>query len=222
MFLLLLSTPTSKIYILICLFILNYRRGRVMGASSKAVFGLLIATALLIAGCSPGRNAPQQEPLNRQLNSEEGIKMGTLKISSPVFDNNGMIPKKYTCDGEDINPPLLIDGVPEGTKSLALIVDDPDAPMGTWVHWVVWNINADTREIGEGEKTGGVEGMNDFRKHSYGGPCPPSGTHRYFFKVYALDSELNIPDNSDKDAVEEAMSGHILDKAELVGLYRRS
>ena len=146
--------------------------------------------------------------------------MKELTIRSPVFENNRLIPAKYTCDGEDVNPPLTIDGAPDETKSMVLVVDDPDAPMGTWDHWIVWNIPP-TKKIEE-NTVPGTEGINDFRKHSYGGPCPPSGTHRYFFKVYALDAKLDLSSNSRKKYVEKAMQGHILAKGELVGLYRRS
>ena len=116
----------------------------------------------------------------------EAKDMGTLKLLSPAFKHNDSIPSKYTCDGADVNPPLVIENAPLSTKSLALIVDDPDAPVGTWVHWVVWNIGPTTSEIGENMvPSGAQQGINDFRKHNYGGPCPPSGTHRYFFKLYA-------------------------------------
>ena len=112
--------------------------------------------------------------------------MSGFQITSPVFENNGFIPKKYTCDGADVNPQLLIANVPARTKSLSLIVDDPDAPAGTWVHWVVWNIDPQTLEIKEHSVPNGAnQGLNDFSKHNYGGPCPPSGTHRYFFKLYS-------------------------------------
>ena len=148
--------------------------------------------------------------------------MKSLRLVSPAFRHNELIPKKYTCDGADINPPLLVENIPSGAKSLALIVDDPDAPVGTWVHWVVWNINPDTREIEEDSvPKGAQQGVNDFRKKDYGGPCPPSGTHRYFFKLYALDKVLNLGSNAKKDDLEGAMKGHILEKTELVGLYRR-
>ena len=148
--------------------------------------------------------------------------MDALKITSPAFQNNGNIPGKYTCDGGDINPALVIENCPSGAKSLALICDDPDAPMGTWVHWVLWNIPPNVKEIKENTvPQGAVEGMNDFRKHSYGGPCPPSGTHRYFFKVYALDTVLTISPNSNKADLEKAMKGHILAQGQLIGLYKR-
>lgn len=147
------------------------------------------------------------------------IRVKELKITSPSFTNNGLIPSKYTCDGEDVNPPLGIEGIPEGTQSLALIVDDPDAAMGTWDHWIVWNITLSDK-IKE-STVPGIEGVNGFGKHSYGGPCPPSGTHRYFFKVYALDTKLNLSPNSRKKDVERAMQGHVLAKGEIIGRYSR-
>ncbi len=148
--------------------------------------------------------------------------MSTLKISSPVFAHNSHIPPKYTCDGADINPPLLIENVPIGAKSLALIVDDPDAPRGTWVHWVVWNIAPDTGKIEEHSLPAHAsQGVNDFKKRTYGGPCPPSGTHRYFFKLYVLDTMLNLAPGTDKAGLEKAMHGHMLGQAELIGLYAR-
>ncbi|MEM2914136.1 MAG: YbhB/YbcL family Raf kinase inhibitor-like protein [Candidatus Bathyarchaeia archaeon] len=145
--------------------------------------------------------------------------MKELTVMSPVFENNGFIPAKYTCDGDDVNPPLKIEGLPSGTQSLVLIVDDPDAPMGTWDHWIVWNIKP--LEKIEENSVPGIEGLNSFNKHSYGGPCPPSGAHRYYFKVYALDTKLNLNPNSRKKDVEKAMEGHILAKGEIVGRYRR-
>ena len=146
--------------------------------------------------------------------------MKDLTVKSPAFEHQKTIPSKYTCDGNNINPPLIIEGMPEGAKSLVLIVDDPDAPMGTWDHWVVWNIPP-TDKIQENSKPG-TEGLNSARRNSYSGPCPPSGTHRYFFKVYALDTKLDLNPNSHKKDVEKAMKGHILAKGELVGLYHRS
>jgi Raf kinase inhibitor-like YbhB/YbcL family protein len=148
--------------------------------------------------------------------------MSTLKITSPAFKHNEHIPPKYTCDGADVNPPLVIENIPAGAKSLALLVDDPDAPRGMWVHWVVWNMAPDTQEIEEGSiPSGSREGINDFRQRNYGGPCPPSGTHRYFFKLYALDTILNLDENTTKAKLEKEMTGHILNQAELIGLYKR-
>ncbi|MEM4246097.1 MAG: YbhB/YbcL family Raf kinase inhibitor-like protein [Candidatus Bathyarchaeia archaeon] len=147
------------------------------------------------------------------------MRLAKLRVTSPAFESNGYIPAKYTCDGEDVNPPLKVEGIPAEAKSLVLIVDDPDAPMGTWDHWVVWNIPV-TETIKENDVPG-IEGMNDFRRRSYGGPCPPSGVHRYFFKVYALDTTLDLPTSSRKRDVERAMERHILAMGELVGLYKR-
>ena len=145
--------------------------------------------------------------------------MKELTITSPIFKNNGTIPDKYTCDGDDINPPLEIEGLPDNTRSLVLIVDDPNSVIGTFVHWIVWNIHPEEKIVEE--SVPGVEGLNDFGRHSYGGPCPPSGTHRYFFRVYALDIKLNLEKNSRRVDVERAMVGHVLAKGEIVGLYSR-
>ena len=142
-----------------------------------------------------------------------------IKVSSSAFEDNGMIPAKYTCEGENISPPIDIDHVPEDAISLVLIVDDPDAPKKTWVHWIVWNIPI-THHIKENE-IHGVEGLTDFQKNQYGGPCPPSGTHRYFFKVYALNQLLDLPPSTDKLALEKAMSEYIIGFGELIGLYKK-
>jgi len=144
-----------------------------------------------------------------------------MKIST-IFPNNGKIPSKYTCDGENISIPLEIIDIPEQAKTIAIIADDPDAPSGMWVHWVVWNIpvNGKSKTIAEGESSG-TEGITDFGSKGYGGPCPPSGEHRYFFKVYALDTELNLEDATKSD-LEKAMKDHIIQEAELIGTYERA
>lgn len=150
-----------------------------------------------------------------------------IKIKSTAFEEGGMIPKKYTCDGRDVSPPLAWNSVPEGTKSLALICDDPDAVMRTWVHWVLFNIPADTRELSENippQKTltdGAKQGINDFRKIGYGGPCPPGGTHRYYLKLYALDTEINLEAGATKEQLMRAMEGHILAEGKIMGKYQR-
>ena len=145
-----------------------------------------------------------------------------MKLTSPVFQNNEKIPPKYTCDGEDISPPLEIAEVPAETKSLVLISDDPDAPGGSWIHWLVWNIDPAITEIAENTvPTGAVEGITSFGKTGYGGPCPPSGTHRYFFKLYALDTRIDLTAEADKEKLEQAIEGHILDQVKLIGLYDR-
>ncbi len=144
---------------------------------------------------------------------------GAMKLTSPAFSHNQMMPKQFTCQGADFNPAFTIEGIPDGAKSLALIIDDPDAPMGTWVHWVVFNIPV-VPTIDE-NSVPGKQGRNDFGKNNYGGPCPPSGTHRYFHKAYALDTVLNLKEGISKKELEKAMQGHILDKAELIGLYKK-
>lgn len=150
-----------------------------------------------------------------------------MQLTSPAFAHNQNIPSKYTCDGLDVNPPLAIDSVPAGTKSLALIVDDPDAPGGTWVHWTLWNIPPDTKEIPGNIQPAGVikvgasEGTTSFGGIGWGGPCPPTGVHRYFFKLAALDTTLNLPASTKAEIVAEAILPHILAQAELIGLYQR-
>jgi hypothetical protein len=145
-----------------------------------------------------------------------------MQITSTAFGQNQAIPSIYTCDGRNISPPLSINGVPTAAKSLVLIVDDPDAPSGDFVHWLAWNISPDTKEIAENSiPSGGIEGTADFEKPGWGGPCPPSGTHRYQFKIYALDNELNLVPSARKKDLENAMVGHILDQAQLTGLYKR-
>jgi Raf kinase inhibitor-like YbhB/YbcL family protein len=148
-----------------------------------------------------------------------------MRITSSAFAPNGTIPKQYTCSDKDLAPPLSFEEIPSNTSSLALIVDDPDAPAGTWVHWVVYNMPGTTTGIAEGaaDLSGTVlQGVNDFKKRGYGGPCPPPGKpHRYFFKLYALDSAIDLPRGASKGDLEMAMDGHILGQAELIGLYSR-
>lgn len=145
-----------------------------------------------------------------------------MKIESPVFKNNEFIPPEYTCDGENISPPLIINDVPENAKSLVLIVDDPDAPGGTWIHWTVWNISPDIKEIPENScPQDAVEGITDSGRPGYSGPCPPYGTHRYFFKLFALDTTLDLGVSSRVADIEHKMEENIVAKAQLVGLYRR-
>ena len=150
-----------------------------------------------------------------------------MKLTSTAFGEGGMIPAQYTCNGPDISPPLNWEDVPEQTKSLALIADDPDAPVGTWVHWVLYNLPADSRELQEDlPKTkvlpnGAMQGTNDFRKIGYNGPCPPGGTHRYFFKLYALDELVDLNPGARKKDLLDAMKGHILAECQLMGKFSR-
>jgi Raf kinase inhibitor-like YbhB/YbcL family protein len=147
---------------------------------------------------------------------------GKMKITTTVFQEGGNIPSKFTCDGADANPPLRFEGVPAEAKSLALIVDDPDAPGGLFTHWLVWNIDPKTTAVEEnGAPSNSVQGKNDFGKSGYGGPCPPSGTHRYFFKIFALDRQLDLAAGSKRAQLDAQMRGHIIAQGELMGRYSR-
>ena len=180
----------------------------------KKIF--LTILLLFLTGCGAGQNLPVEE------SNLEPAKGGIMKITSPVFNQGEAIPSKYTCDGENMSPPLSIAEVPEGTVSLVLICDDPDAPGGDWVHWLVWNIEPGVGEIAENSvSSGAVEGTTSFGKTGYGGPCPPSGTHRYFFKIYALDTNLELDSSAEKAKLLEAMEGHVLGQGELMGRYSR-
>ncbi len=156
----------------------------------------------------------------------EGYAM-ELNIKSSAFDEGELIPEKYTCDGEDVSPPLSWAQLPKETRSIVLICDDPDAPMGTWVHWVLFGLSPDTLELAEGispekEVLGGAkQSLNDFRKYGYGGPCPPGGTHRYFFKLYAVDTQVDLNAGATKNEVLNAIKGHILAEGQLMGRYSR-
>lgn len=146
-----------------------------------------------------------------------------MKIESPAFKDNELIPPEYTCDGENVNPPLIIGDVPVNAKSLVLIVDDPDAPGGTFIHWTVWNISPDTKEIPENScPENAAEGMTDSGRPGYCAPCPPYGTHRYFFKLFALDITLDLDASARIADIEHKMEENIVAKAQLVGLYRRN
>jgi len=185
----------------------------------------LVAMAFLISSLYPGA-------MNQAFGSKtKGGTPMTLELTSQAFSPNDSIPAIYTCDGRDISPPLSWSGLPSGTKSLALIADDPDAPdpkapKMTWVHWVLYNIPADTNGLaenaGSGELPGDtLEGVNDWGRTGYGGPCPPIGRHRYFFKLYALDTVLPDLGSPRKENLLEAMGGHVLGQAELFGTYQR-
>ncbi len=145
-----------------------------------------------------------------------------ITVTSSAFSEGGKIPRLYTCDDQNVSPPLAWTGVPSDTASLALIVDDPDAPAGTWVHWVLYNMPGDLAGLEQGKNGGGIDGLNDFRKTGYGGPCPPRGSnHRYFFKLYALDTRLDLKVGATKAQLEAAMQGHILAQGQLMGRYGR-
>ncbi len=144
-----------------------------------------------------------------------------MKITSSAFQQGGNIPSKFSCDGANTSPPLQISDVPPETKSVVLIVDDPDAPSGLFTHWAVWNISPQTSTIAEGNAPKEVHGTNDFGKSGYGGPCPPSGTHRYYFRIFALDRELDLPSGAKRSQLDAAMKGHVIAQGELMGRYAR-
>lgn len=152
---------------------------------------------------------------------------GKMYFFSPSFKNGETIPQKFTCDDADVSPKLVWSNLPEGTKSVSIICDDPDAPMGTWVHWVIYNIPATISELTENQprneklSNGALQGRNSWGKIGYGGPCPPSGTHRYFFKLYALDTILELKPGATKEELIKSMQGHLLGQTELYGKYSR-
>ena len=189
------------------------------------VFSFLIA----VGACSSEKKGSASYPsgYQRPESAAAGSQTMSLSLTSSAFTNGGKIPRKYTCEGDDTSPPLSWSDLPSGTRSVALIVDDPDAPdpakpQRVYVHWVVYNIPPGTTQIGEGSAppSGAGTGTNDFGKQAWGGPCPPIGRHRYFFKLYALDKTLDLKSAKKKD-VESAMQGHILAQAELMGTYQK-
>ena len=194
-------------------------------------FMTIVAVGLGVVGCEQAEQTaepttqPAQPPADETPQQKEGEVMAQLQVTSPSFVHEGAIPLEFTCDGADVSPALSWTAGPEGTASYALIMDDPDAPRGTWVHWVVWNIPqpslVDAIPAQEALDDGTMQGMNSWPKRGYGGPCPPSGTHRYYFKVYALDATLDLPASTNKDALLKAMKGHILAQGELMGTYKR-
>jgi Raf kinase inhibitor-like YbhB/YbcL family protein len=151
----------------------------------------------------------------------------SIQLTSPAFEEGGMIPQRFSCDGKDVSPQLDWSGVPDGTSSLALICDDPDAPVGTWDHWILFNIPAGTTSLPEGVpadetlENGARHGVNSWRRVGYGGPCPPGGTHRYFFKLYALDTKIDLTAGATKDDLLGAIEGHVLAEGQLMGRYKR-
>lgn len=209
--------------------------------TAVTVVVVLLIVALVFIIFANKANAPTEDPIRVDGLLEEDTTsngagditsevtedfMGTLKLTSSAFEHNSKIPSLYTCDSDNVNPPLSISSVPKGTQSLALIMDDPDVPKnlradGMWDHWVVFNVPPTTTEILEGEEPEGIHGIGTSENSDYNGPCPPDREHRYFFKLYALDVELNLEEGATKKEVEEAMEGHVLQETILVGLYER-
>jgi Raf kinase inhibitor-like YbhB/YbcL family protein len=180
---------------------------------------------MVVSGCVRETAAPTAPVVEKASDTSpvvNNIIDNNMRLTSPAFADAGNIPARFTCDGENINPPLAVSGVPAEAKSLVLIMDDPDAPAGDWVHWTAWNIDPDVTVIAEQSvPAGAVEGLTSFGRPGYGGPCPPSGTHHYQFKLYALDRTLDLPASAKKADIESAMAGYILTETMLVGLYQR-
>lgn len=194
-----------------------------------AAISLFIISGIVLVSCSkPVEFSTTSETMSSDTNNEksadiEEVNKEKMQISSLAFSNNESIPKKYTCDGENINPPLAISGVPEDAESLVLIVDDPDAPGGTWTHWTVFNIDPSLTDIPENSvPNSSVEGMTDSNNTGYDGPCPPSGTHRYFFRLYAISVKLDLDSSATADIIKDSIKGKTLATAELMGLYKRN
>jgi Raf kinase inhibitor-like YbhB/YbcL family protein len=182
--------------------------------------------AVLPLGISPSfgsSTAVPQIKIGTALATQKARKIMPMHVSSSTFSEGQPIPKKYSCDGQNVSPPLKWDGVPENTKSMAIIVDDPDAPSGTFTHWVLYDLPAATPELKEGSSGAGKEGVNGFKKTGYGGPCPPpNGAHRYFFHIYALDIQSLGKAGLSKQDITAAMKGHVLAEGQLVGKYKRA
>ena len=183
--------------------------------SLRSIGGVIILIVSLVAVWQYAHRRQQLEPITKPL-------AGSLRLSSSAFAAGTTIPAKYTCQGDNISPPLDISGVPDNTETLVLIVHDPDAPRGDWVHWLVWNLPPSTKTIAENSMpTGTVQGTTSFDKVGYGGPCPPSGTHHYVFDLYALNNEPNLSPSTTREQLQAAMNGHIVDQAKLVGLFSK-
>lgn len=188
---------------------------------------LYVGALTLIGGCSRAK-PPADEGAAVPADAAETGSVARIELTSYGFEEGQPIPAKYTCDGADVSPPLRWGELPQGTQALALVCDDPDAPAGTWVHWVIYNIAATTPELREGVPTtetldeGALQGKNDFKKTGYGGPCPPKGkAHRYYFRLYALDALIDLEPGATKDDLVREMEGHTLGEGELMGTYQR-
>ena len=185
---------------------------------------IVVALLAALTGCANHSHSLNQ---NSSAAGTPGNASTSLQVTSTSFKEGQPIPRQYTCDGVNISPPIEWSGVPQNTKTIALIADDPDAPAGTWVHWVFYNLPAaniglvENMPANENLRAGGVHGKNDFEKLGYGGPCPPSGTHRYYFKIYALDSELPMKAGATKVELLKVMEGHVLAQGQLMGTYER-
>lgn len=178
----------------------------------------LLVGLMLFVGCQPPQGSGKEEHMTQTLDAQA---LETLRVTSPAFSEGAEIPQKYTCDGENVSPPLHLEEVDKNTKSLVLIMEDPDAPMGTWTHWLVWNLPPSLKHLRENAlPDDAIQGLNSFQQLNYGGPCPPSGVHRYFFKVYALDILLYLETGASRHDLEQAMEDHVLGWGSLMGRYQ--
>ncbi|MFZ3200433.1 MAG: YbhB/YbcL family Raf kinase inhibitor-like protein [Candidatus Acidiferrales bacterium] len=194
-------------------------------ANSMSSGGALVLEAALVFATAPWQTSPPAE--GAQGSGEQKERVMAFPLTAAAFENGGWIPRKYTCDGADVSPALAWGEPPAGTQSFALIVDDPDAPTGTWVHWVLYDLPGRARAVPEGLSRdrelpdGTRQGRNDFGKIGYNGPCPPRGAvHRYFFKLYALNLEINLPPGATKSELEQAMTNHVVAEAEILGRFQ--
>lgn len=189
--------------------------------ANASLLVFLLVGMLVISGCIKNEGeTPTSSESPDTGKGNESMNIQNIKVFSSAFASNGTIPRKYTCTGQNVSPPLEFQGIPEEAESLVLIMDDPDAPMKTFTHWIVWNIGPVAKI--EEDSIPGVEGMNDFRKIGYGGPCPPSGTHRYFFRIYALDKQLELKEGASRKELQSEMIGHIIAEGELMGKYNKT
>ncbi len=190
-----------------------------MNRKAGLIVLVCLAGVILISGCINNEQAetPEGNESSDAGKGDESVDIQVIKVFSSAFESNSTIPRKYTCNGENINPPLEFANIPEEAESLVLIMDDPDSPMNPFTHWIVWNIEPVAKI--EEDSIPGIEGMNNFRKIGYGGPCPPSGMHRYYFRVYALDRKLELKAGAGRKDLESEMIGHIIAEGELMGKY---
>jgi Raf kinase inhibitor-like YbhB/YbcL family protein len=208
--------------------IMNSRCGKVQWWIAAAILLGIIVVILVSLPARDTHIPPQPAPPDQgQPGTQQGAtpedKMGGFTLTSIAFKDGEKIPSEYTADGRNISPPLTISGIPDGTISLVLIMDDPDAPVGVWDHWLMWNIPPTAKEIAAGSvPPGAIQGANGWGKSGYGGPAPPSGTHRYVFKLYALDSMLSLRPGTNKKALQQAVENHILAECDMTGLYSRA
>lgn len=193
-----------------------------MNRKAGLIVLVCLAGVILISGCINNEQAetPEGNESSDAGKGDESVDIQVIKVFSSAFESNSTIPRKYTCNGENINPPLEFANIPEEAESLVLIMDDPDSPMNPFTHWIVWNIEP-VAKIDE-DSIPGIEGMNNFRKIGYGGPCPSSGMHRYYFRVYALDRKLELKAGAGRKELESEMIGHIIAEGELMGKYGKT